>query len=168
MSEYKKIHGIHIQALASDPSNLGAGQVWYNTTSNQLKITAVSTSGAWASGGNMATTRSGLAGAGTQTAGLAFSGSIPTLSPSLTNVTEHYDGSAWTAGGNMATASIRPGGAGTQTAGLAFGGLGPSFFNATEHYDGSAWTAGGNMATARYRLGGTGTQTAGLAFGGYD
>ena len=48
MSEYKKIHGIHIQALASDPSNLGSGQVWYNTTSNQLKITAVSTSGAWA------------------------------------------------------------------------------------------------------------------------
>jgi hypothetical protein len=55
MSEYKTIHGIHIQALDTDPSNLGAGQVWYNTTSNQLKITAVSTTGSWATGGNMAT-----------------------------------------------------------------------------------------------------------------
>jgi hypothetical protein len=57
--------------LASDPSNLGAGQVWYNTTTNKLKITAVS-SGAWASGGNMATARYYLAGAGTQTSGLAW------------------------------------------------------------------------------------------------
>ena len=88
MSEYKKIHGIHIQALASDPSNLGAGQVWYNTTSNQLKITAVSTSGAWATGGNMATARSYLAGAGTLSAGLAFGGKTPTT----TNATEEYDG----------------------------------------------------------------------------
>ena len=74
MSEYKKIHGIHIQALASDPSNLGAGQVWYNTTSNQLKITAVSTSGAWATGGNMGTGRSNHGGLGTLSAGLAFAG----------------------------------------------------------------------------------------------
>jgi hypothetical protein len=76
MSEYKTIHGIHIQALASDPSNLGSGQVWYNTTTNKLKITAVSTSGAWATGGNMGTGRYSLAGAGTQTAGLAFGGMI--------------------------------------------------------------------------------------------
>jgi hypothetical protein len=107
-----------------------------------------------------------LAGAGTQTAGLAFGGEHH----SGTNATEHYDGSAWTAGGNMATARYTLGGAGTQTAGLAFGGMIHqvlSLTNATEHYDGSAWTAGGNMATARYILAGAGTQTAGLAFGGY-
>jgi hypothetical protein len=74
MSEYKTIHGIHIQALDTDPSNLGAGQVWYNTTSNQLKITAVSTSGAWATGGNMGTGRNVFSWCGTQTAGLAFGG----------------------------------------------------------------------------------------------
>ena len=146
MSEYKTIHGIHVQALDTDPSNLGAGQVWYNTTSNQLKITVVSTSGAWASGGNMATARGDLGSAGTQTAGLAFgginaqgAGGTPAI-----NATEHYDGSAWTGGGNMATARNSLAGAGTQTTGLAFGGkiptLSPNIANATEHYDGSAWT----------------------------
>jgi hypothetical protein len=59
-----------------------------------------------------------IAGAGTQTAGLAFGGRYTIL----TNATEHYDGSAWTAGGNMGTARYGLAGAGTQTAGLAFGG----------------------------------------------
>jgi hypothetical protein len=111
----------------------------------------------------MGTARYGLAGCGTQTAGLAFGGR------NSNNATEHYDGSAWTAGGNMGTGRYRLGGAGTQTAGLAFGGRTPSSnLNATEHYDGSAWTAGGNMATSRSYLAGAGTQTAGLGFGGYD
>ena len=164
MSEYKTIHGIHVQALDTDPSNLGSGQVWYNTTSNQLKITAVSTSGAWATGGNLGTTRQGLAGAGTQTAALGFGGRISGSTPDST-ATEHYDGSAWTAGGNMATTRYKLAGAGTQTSGLAFGGGSPTT-NATEHYDGSAWTSGGNLGTAKYYLAGAGTQTAGLAFGG--
>ena len=98
MSEYKTIHGIHIQALDTDPSNLGSGQVWYNTTTNKLKITAVSTSGAWASGGNMATARYYLAGAGTQTAGLAFGG----RTPSTTNATEEYTGP----GGTFVTQTV--------------------------------------------------------------
>ena len=136
MSEYKKIHGIHIQALASDPSNLGSGQVWYNTTSNQLKITAVSTSGAWGTGGNMTTSSYGQAGAGTQTAGLGFGGYDG--NEGLT-ATEHYDGSSWTAGGNLATGRGFLGGAGTQTAGLAFGGEWPTI-NVTEEYDGPGIT----------------------------
>jgi hypothetical protein len=173
MSEYKKIHGIHIQALASDPSNLGAGQVWYNTTSNQLKITAVSTSGAWASGGNMPAIFNSQGSAGTQTAGLGFGGQgsyyNPVTAPSGYDYTLHYDGSAWTAGGNMGTGRYDMGSAGTDTAGLGFGGYdGGIPVNATEHYDGSAWTSGGNMATARNYLGGCGTQTAALGFGGKD
>ena len=163
MSEYKKIHGIHVQALASDPSNLGAGQVWYNTTTNKLKITAVSTTGTWATGGNLGTSRRYLAGCGTQTAGLAFGGTSD--GSTALNVTEHYDGSAWTSGGNMATARYKLAGAGTQTSGLAFGGYAN---NATEHYDGSAWTAGGNLGTGRYAIAGAGTLSAGLGFGGYD
>ena len=89
MSEYKKIHGIHIQALASDPSNLGSGQVWYNTTSNQLKITAVSTTGSWATGGNMGSGRYSLGGAGTQTSGLGFGGYDGSA---YQNATEEYAG----------------------------------------------------------------------------
>ena len=133
MSEYKTIHGIHVQALDTDPSNLGAGQVWYNTTSNQLKITAVSTSGSWATGGNMGTGVKELAGAGTQTAGLAFGGK--TNGYDKTNATEHYDGSAWTSGGNLATSRYALGGAGTLSAGLAFGAS-----NDTEEYAGPGIT----------------------------
>jgi hypothetical protein len=46
------------------------------------------------------TARQCLAGAGTQTAALAFGGgaSPPT---NTTDATEEYDGSAWTAGGNL-------------------------------------------------------------------
>jgi hypothetical protein len=79
-----------------------------------------------------------LAGAGTQTAGLAFGGygGSPT-----TNATEHYDGSAWTAGGNMGTGRYYLAGAGTQTAGLAFGGAaGYGGSNATEEYAGPGIT----------------------------
>jgi hypothetical protein len=46
--------------------------VWYNSTSGQLKALVQIKS--WAAGGNMATARSNLAGAGTQTAGLGFGG----------------------------------------------------------------------------------------------
>jgi hypothetical protein len=47
----------------------------------------------------MGTARDDLAGAGTQTAGLAFGGDTGTV-----QATEEYDGSAWTAGGNLNTA----------------------------------------------------------------
>jgi hypothetical protein len=53
MAEYKGIKGFKVQYLDQDP------------------VPAVA---AWGSGGNMGTTRQMLAGAGTQTAGLAFGG----------------------------------------------------------------------------------------------
>ena len=37
MAEYIKEKGFTIQSLASDPSPLLEGQVWYNTTSTVLK-----------------------------------------------------------------------------------------------------------------------------------
>jgi hypothetical protein len=57
---------------------------------------------AWTAGGNLGTARQNLAGAGTQTAGLAFGGTPP-----ATAATEEYDGSTWTAGGNLGTARYR-------------------------------------------------------------
>jgi hypothetical protein len=54
-------------------------------------------------GGNLGTARFLLAGAGTQTAALAFGGF--TTPPQFGSpATEEYDGSAWTAGGNLGTA----------------------------------------------------------------
>jgi hypothetical protein len=69
------------------------------------------------------TARDNLAGAGTQTAGLAFGGILP---PN-TGATEEYDGTTWTTTGSLATARNKLAGAGTQTAGLAFGGIYTSY-----------------------------------------
>jgi hypothetical protein len=77
MATYKGIQGFTIQNLSADPSNPIEGQVWYNSTSNVWKVEEATTAGAWATGNNLNTARFGLAGAGTQTAALAFGGLLP-------------------------------------------------------------------------------------------
>jgi hypothetical protein len=107
MATYKGIQGFTIQNLSADPSNPIEGQVWYNSTSNVWKVEEATTAGAWATGNNMGTARRFLAGAGTQTAALAFGGFIP---PPVTGATEEYDGATWTAGGSLGTARYQLGG----------------------------------------------------------
>ena len=74
MATYKEIKGTQIEVLASDPSNPVEGQVWYNTTSNELKGQATTTAGAWSTGGSLNTGRQAIygTGAGTQTAANSF------------------------------------------------------------------------------------------------
>src|SRR5210317_941246 len=148
--------GDTIQSVASDPPSLTEGDFWYNTTTGSIKGLVQIKS--WNSGGNMGTARTSLAGAGTQTAGLAFGGAPP--------ATEEYSGYTWSTGGSLGTARQSLGGAGIQTAALGFGGYTTTFAANTEEYDGSAWTAGGNLGTARQYIGGAGIQTAALGFGG--
>tara|TARA_R100001086_G_C11715471_1_gene225381 strand:- start:407 stop:559 length:153 start_codon:yes stop_codon:yes gene_type:complete len=38
MATYREIKGWKIQSVASDPSNLLAGQTWYNNATNLLKF----------------------------------------------------------------------------------------------------------------------------------
>ena len=156
MATYKEIHGVNLPELVSDPSITGPIDIWYNTTSGKFKVIANLTSGTWASGGNMGTARYFLAGAGTQTAGLAFGGATPGG-----DETEEYDGSAWTAGGFLNQGRYGLAGAGTQTAGLAIGNT-----TETEEYNGSVWTVGGNLNISRIKFAAAGTQTAGLGFAG--
>jgi hypothetical protein len=82
----------------------------------------------------MNTTRTGVAGAGTQTTALAFGGFIPPT----TGATELWNGTSWTNNPTgLATARRGPGGAGTQTSALAFGGEAPTgATNITEEWDG--------------------------------
>ena len=87
MATYYGTKGQKIQVLATDPSVAQEGQVWYNSTSSALKVFKNQTD-AWATGGNLNTARQSLAGAGTQTAGLAFGGTIPPT----TAATEEYNG----------------------------------------------------------------------------
>ena len=116
MTTYKEIFGKYVKNYSSDPSSDAEGQVWYNTTSGTFK--SVLAADAWSAGGNLATARYGLAGAGTQNAGLAVGGYLP---PNL-SCTEEYNGTSWSAGGALGTARYALAGAGTQAAGLAFGG----------------------------------------------
>jgi hypothetical protein len=87
-------------------------------TSKDLKYTGVTTAGAWASGGNLNTARSGMfGGIGTQTAALAAGG----WAPNPTGATEEYDGTSWAnnpTGLNTARAYLA--GCGIQTAALGF------------------------------------------------
>jgi hypothetical protein len=77
MAEYKGIKGFKVQYLSADPSDPIIGQTWYNSTSKDLKYTGFATAaGAWATANNMNTVRGRLAGAGTQTAALAFGGAM--------------------------------------------------------------------------------------------
>ena len=164
MAGYNEIKGLRVKYLSADPSNAENGQVWYNSTSGNLRVQGIGLQSV-TSGSPLITARNGAAGAGIQTAALAFGGDV---SPPITNLTEEYNGSGWAVGGTLNTGRKDFGGAGTQTAGLGFGGyISPGgAVNNSEEYNGSSWTEGDNLGTARYRLTGCGTQTAAMALGG--
>ena len=136
MATYKEIRGTQIEAVATDPSNPVEGQVWYNTTSNALKGLAATTTGSWATGGALNQTRYSLAGAGLQTAGLAFGGYIGP--PGSTANTEQWNGASWTELNNLNTARNGNAGDGTITAAISFGGNGPPITGATEEWSSSS------------------------------
>jgi hypothetical protein len=92
MVAYTGIKGGKVQNFSSDPSNPFVGQVWYNTTSSQVKVRSSNASGAWTTGGNLNTARGQIKGTGTQTAALAVGGEAPALS----GATESYNGTSWT------------------------------------------------------------------------
>ena len=161
MTTFKEIRGTTIEVVSSDPSNPELGQIWYNSSSGTLKGSQYVA--AWSAGGNLNTARGRLAGAGTQTATLAFGGQ-----PSPTGATELYNGTSWTSNPTgLNTARFGLAGAGSQTSSLAFGGYtGTANTGATESFNGSTWTSVNSMNTARIYLSGCGTQTAALAAGG--
>ena len=174
MANYKDLHGFEIKHRSSDPPSPIEGEIWYNTTSKTLKLAPKIS--AWSAGGALSTSRSQLAGAGIQTAGLVFGGSATnTTAPSGTHgaKTEEYDGSSWTAGGNKSNLKRQLSGFGLQTAAVEFGGYSdegsPSYRQVSEEYDGSSWTSGGNYISVISNGcgGGTGSLTAGFNYGGY-
>ena len=176
MATYKGINGFAVQSVASDPSPLDEGQVWYNNATYAFKLAAVTTAGTWASGGALGTGRYSLGGFGTQTATVAVGG-YNVVSPVVINLTntENYNGTSWTASGSLATGRryLLGIGFGTQTAGAIYGGvtnttLPQTYSSATEEYDGSSWTSGGTLNTAKGNASNAGTQTAAVVFGGQD
>ena len=166
MSTYRTLKGYNIKSVTSDPSNTKEGQIWYNDTSNKIRVNTVKPA-AWASGGNLNTARFAMnQGAGTQTAGLVAGGNP---SNSTLAVAEEYNGTSWAEQNDLNTSRQMMGAAGTQTASVFFGGRlipPPSAKNETEEYNGTSFSEQNNLGTARYSGGGAGTQTAGLFFSG--
>ena len=165
MATYKGINGFAVQSVATDPSPLDEGQVWYNNATYAFKLASLSTVGTWAAGGNLNTSRGYSAGAGTQTAALVFGGYV---APAVTTATESWNGSSWTTSPNsLNTARSDIAGFGIQTAALAAGGTIPPASGATELWNGSSWTTSpGSLNTARGYASGFGVQTAGVIAGG--
>ena len=174
MASYKEIFGTNIEVLASDPANPIEGQVWYNSTSNVVKGAVVTTAGAWATGGNLNTTRSESNGDGTQTSGLLVGGFFfpgPPPAGITKNETELYNGTSWTEVNNL---NLSRGGAagskaGSQTASIFFGGRVSTpvfaYKGETETWNGTSWTEVADLNTARSSFAGAGVVTSALAFG---
>ncbi len=127
--------------LGNTENTSSAGNIWYDTSTNQVKYSYSGLgAGAWSAGEALINTRQLLAGAGIQNAGLAFGG-LP-----VQTSTFEYNGSSWFSSNNLITGRYALAGAGTQNAGLAFGGGSPGV-SCTEEYNGSTWSSGGALIT---------------------
>ena len=110
----------------------------------------------YSNGGNLNTSRTGISGAGTQTAALGAGGY---LFPGGSNHTETYNGSSWTAATAMPTSDSYCS-CGTQAAAIYVAD------GTTLEYSSPSWTAGGALNTPRSEASMAGTQTANIFFGG--
>ena len=165
MATYLGTHGGRIQDYTTDPDNPNTGEVWYNATTNTIKIEAVTTVGGWSSGGNVNTARINAGAAGTKSAALLFGGNTPPVSA----LTESYNGTSWTEVNDLGTARYGVGGSGGssgQTASLAFGGTSNSAL--TELWGGTNWTEVNDLNTGRQLIQSGGTTTSTLAFSGWN
>jgi hypothetical protein len=163
MTTYKGINGFAVQSVATDPSPLNEGQVWYNNATYAFKLAGFNTA-AWATIPSMNTSRRGPAGSGTTSAALSTGG---WLQPGTTGATEKYDGTSWTNTGSLNTPRFSMAAAGTQTATLGFGGYQPPslYLSANESFNGSTWSTQTSMPAGQLQCRGTGTQTAAITVG---
>jgi len=171
MTTYYGLYGQKVQYLASDPSDPQTGQVWYNSTSATLKVRAVTTTGSWATGGNLNIGRGMTSVTGIQTASVINGGAQAPVGPaywSYQNATENYNGTSWTASGAPGTARYAPFLVGTQT--TALGGAGQDTvgagYSSVQYYDGATWTSAPSISTARGSVQAGGTQTSAVIAGG--
>ena len=162
MANYRAIKGLHIQSVSSDNATVQLGDIWYNTIARKIKV-GKSTTGAWATGGNLNTARYANTGWGPNTAALTASGL-----PGFIADSEEYDGTSWAEGSNLNTGRSRSGsmGAGTQTAAMMSAGRTAGNVTNVEEYNGTSWSEVTDVPTAHERTANIGTQTAALQFGG--
>jgi len=172
MTTYKGINGFAVQSVASDPSPLDEGQVWYNNTTYAFKLAALG-SASWATAANLPSGIGSGAASGTSTAAVSFGGNA-TVPATGSVATNSFNGTAWTANSNMTRSPSYYGfavkGAGSQTATLGMGGDGISTnLNLTEEFTGSSWTSKTAMPVGVRAGGAAGTSSsAAIKFGGLN
>jgi hypothetical protein len=140
----------------------GPDAVGYRNTTESWNGTS------WTSANTLNTTRTAIAGTGTQTAALGIVGEIPTP-PYGTTAVESWDGTNWTTITGTNTPSNFRAASGIQTSALTFGGNQPpgsSRLALTEFWNGTSWTELADLSTARTELGGAGTSISALAMAG--
>jgi len=164
MSDFRTLKGLYIKHVSSDPSNIVKGDIWYNTTTQTLKV-APQVPGTWAAGENAPATARDMGGCGTTTAAAYFGGRL-TSTGEATNATFEYDGTDYSTSGNLPNARSQLVGFGTQTAGVCVGHASGGAL--TEEYNGSTWAEGGDLNNGRTNGAGCGTLTAGLYMGGAE
>ena len=169
MSTYKSIKGYNVQSVASDPSPVTEGQIWYDTATEDLKFSGLV--GAWSAGGALSGgVKRNATGIGGQTAALCVMGTPAGGYPAVDTSVESYDGATWTAAPSANTPRTNMGSnaIGTQTAGQVMGGYspGPTLNVVSEQFNGTSWTEVGDLTTGRWSGAGGGTITAGFFTGG--
>jgi hypothetical protein len=163
MTKYREIKGTLIQNVSADPPASFEGQVWYNTTTNQLRLETGSLISAWSTGGDLNNPHYRTDGSGLQTSTLAMEGGpVPAG-------TESYNGTNWSIANGFSTDRMGLGSAGADnTSALGFGGHTGNDVNLgnTESFNGTSWSEVNDLNTARRYMNGCGTQTAALGSGG--
>ena len=171
MSTYRALKGYSVKKVDDDPSNVQEGQVWYNNTTNKLRLRQ-SIGGAWESGPSSNTLSEGPASFGNKGALVSVGGYGPSgPSNAHSDATEEWNGSSWSTGEAYPSTKYGGQGAGTLTAGLIAGGnqSGSTYLNTSNTYDGTDYSSAPNLNKARTGCASSiGTQTAALIHGGYD
>src|SRR5210317_918123 len=121
-----------VPAVASDPPSPAEGDIWYNTTTGNIRFRSVLQ--AWSSGGNLNTNRLGLGGAGRtdNTASIVFGGVSIGPQAGLTP-TESYDGTTWTEVNDLNQGRYYTAESGTTTSALCISGRNPPSGTPTQY-----------------------------------
>ena len=99
MATYRALRGVTIQTVDGDPSNLVAGDIWYNSAARKLKVRK-QTAGAWSTGTSINTARYDPGNGGTSTAAIIFGGH----GGAPDDETEIWNGTTWTEVADLNTA----------------------------------------------------------------
>jgi len=164
MTVYNTIRGLRVKYLSADPAGAEDGQVWYNSTTGNLRVDGILQAAAWSSAANALTSMHAGQAFGGQQDAVGAGG----LGTTMLNKTDEYNGTSWSEGGNIGTARYTGQGCGSQTSGLIAGGTagGGSANLETEEYNGTSWAEQTNLSTGHGYGWMAGIQTAAICYTG--